>query len=426
MQRAPYVGISLHAQDGRRVGADDIVQTVTLEIGAGKLLGGFRLPPVRVLEQQLGISKNTVQAAYDELVARGLVESRKREGIFVLGPGATEEHRGAVRQAVKPDFSPPLMPLHPSLPPEAIRLSDVFIDADLLPRDRIADCVRSVLHSPGLAPHYDAKGYGPLRECIAQRLTRRGLSVDADQVVVTTGSQQALDIVARCLSKRRIAVESPVYSNALRLFESLSCEVIDLPFDPFEPLPMQAWRRRFVEHRPSACYAITSYQNPTGYCYSTQELLELVDLANETGTALIEDDWGSDMLSGSEYRPSLRALAGDNVIYIQQLYQEAVAFSSCGLSRRAACTGARAGGRQACRDLGQRVAQRSGSVRVPRPWLLRRTPRRPAACAGRALWPLSRDAAGTDAARGPVDPPWWGADLVARVATIDGLRCREG
>ena len=86
MSRPPYLG--LHVASGeRRATAADIVASVQREIASGALPAGSRLPPVRALEKQLGLSKNTAQAAYDELVARGLVEAREREGVFVLAAG---------------------------------------------------------------------------------------------------------------------------------------------------------------------------------------------------------------------------------------------------------------------------------------------------------------------------------------------------
>jgi len=83
MSRPPYVGFHVATGD-RRVTAADIVASVAREIASGVLPAGSRLPPVRALERQLGLSKNTAQAAYDELCARGLVEAREREGVFVL------------------------------------------------------------------------------------------------------------------------------------------------------------------------------------------------------------------------------------------------------------------------------------------------------------------------------------------------------
>src|SRR5256885_15815752 len=83
MSRIPFVGLHV-VPSGRRATSSDIVASVQREILGGGLPAGSRLPPVRALEKQLGLSKNTAQAAYDELVARGLVEAREREGVFVL------------------------------------------------------------------------------------------------------------------------------------------------------------------------------------------------------------------------------------------------------------------------------------------------------------------------------------------------------
>jgi GntR family transcriptional regulator/MocR family aminotransferase len=265
---------------------------------------------VRVLEQQLGISKTTVQVAYDELMARGVVETREREGVFVIG-GV-----GAVATPPLPVLRP--MPaLGPGTPRgKGTNLSAVFIDPDLLPHDRLAECARSVLRAPGLATHYDPQGYPPLREAIAKRLQARAMDVDPDEVIITTGSQQALDIVARALEVRRIGVEDPVYAYARLLFENLGLALTPLRLDPFRGIDLDAWDRALAATRPGLVYAISAFQNPTGYSYASHELAGLLALAERHQFAILEDDWGSDMLSGSEYRPMLRVLGGKHVLYV--------------------------------------------------------------------------------------------------------------
>src|SRR5262249_21319561 len=194
MSRAPYIGFHV-APGERRTTAADIVASVQREIASGALPAGARLPPVRALEKQLGLSKNTAQAAYEELVARGLVEAREREGIFVLAPAAMAVPAPIAALPLPAIVAPPLA--RPDMPPKGtIPLSTVFIDPALLPSDRIAECARSVLRER-MPSHYDHQGYVPLREAIAKRLSLRGLDVEADEVIVTTGSQQSLDIVAR-------------------------------------------------------------------------------------------------------------------------------------------------------------------------------------------------------------------------------------
>jgi len=312
MSRPPYIG--LHVASGeRRATAADIVASVQREIAGGGLPAGSRLPPVRALEKQLGLSKNTAQAAYDELVARGLVEAREREGVFVLAAARTDAPPPIAAPPLAAFVSPPLGPQE--VPVRGMTmLSTVFIDPELLPTERIAECARSVLRErmPSL---YDAQGYRPLREAIARRLTARGLEVEPDEIVVTTGSQQSLDIVARSLTTRRIAVESPVYGYAKLLFESLGHELIGLHLDPFHGIDLERWDRALAR-RPALAYLISSFQNPTGYSYTSAELRGVLELAERHGVAILEDDWGSDMLSDGEYRPMLRMLGGRRVLYV--------------------------------------------------------------------------------------------------------------
>lgn len=312
MSRTPYVGLHV-ATGSRRATAADIVASVQREIAAGSLPAGSRLPPVRALERQLGLSKNTAQAAYDELVARGLVEAREREGVFVLAASKIERTTPVAAPPLPSLVVPPLM-----RPERSSRgtttLSTVFIDPELLPTERIAECARSVLREK-MPAFYEPQGYRPLREAIARRLAARGLDVEADEIVITTGSQQSLDIVARSLAVRRIALESPVYGYAKLLFESLGCDLVGMRLDPWNGIDLELWERALAT-KPSLAYLIPSFHNPTGYSYSSGELRGVLDLCQRHGVAILEDDWGSDMLSDGEYRPMLRMLGGKNVLYV--------------------------------------------------------------------------------------------------------------
>jgi DNA-binding transcriptional MocR family regulator len=312
MSRVPYVGLQI-AASGSRVSAADIVACVVHEVSSGRLAPGGRLPPVRVLEKQLGLSKNTAAAAYDELMARGIVIGREREGVFIAAARSSFEAT-AIEPPPLPELSAPALPR--AVRPGSLSLSEVFIDPALLPTAKLAECARSVLHRPGLASHYDAQGYPPLRSAIAARLSARGLDVTADEIVITTGSQQSLDIVARSLTRRVVAIESPGYALGKRLFESLQLEVVGLRLDPFAPIDLEQWERQLASHRPALASLITSFHNPTGYSYSSADMLAVLELCRRHQVAILEDDWGSDMLSDGEYRPMLRHYGGKNVLYI--------------------------------------------------------------------------------------------------------------
>ena len=145
MGRSPYIRLRVD-----EASAAGIVASVHREIASGALPPGSRLPPVRALEKQLGLSKNTAQAAYDELVARGLVEAREREGVFVLASERVAAPVGLASPPL-PAFVPPPLPRPDAPAPGAIALSTVFIDPELLPTERIAECARSVSNPGGCA-----------------------------------------------------------------------------------------------------------------------------------------------------------------------------------------------------------------------------------------------------------------------------------
>jgi DNA-binding transcriptional MocR family regulator len=320
MARQPYLRINFNRQNpGRPLSVNQIVTAIKEQMAMDKVAPGCRLPPVRVLAHQLGISKNTVQIAYDELAAQGLVESKQRVGLFV----ASDAPPKTVARTAK---VPP--PAFVSLPPryaaerrpkavdEPIDLSSVFIDPELLPRERLASCFRAVAKQPKMQVAYHPQGFLPLRQIIAERLRARGIAASAEDIVTTAGSQQALDTVCRALICKRIATENPTYELGKLLFGMNHVETVGLPLDPFSGIDVAVWQRLLAKTRPALVYLTTNFHNPTGYCYATSELQHILDWSQQYGFGILEDDWGSDMLSFSEFRPSLRARGGDGVLYI--------------------------------------------------------------------------------------------------------------
>jgi len=325
--KSPYLRLHIaRSNDSRAFARMDIVAAVRREYDSGKLPTGSRLPPVRVLQHQLGVAKNTAHAAYEELVAQGVVENRQRLGYFVLARGKDRPTAKTTTPAM-----PMLLKVGSGVVRKAkgegknpIRLGSAFIDAELLPRERVAECFRAVLKQQGLPNDYDAQGFPPLRELIAKRLVKRGIPARADDVIITTGSQQALDVVTRALQKRSIATENPAYGIGKQLFEMNQMDVTGLPLDPFVGPDMKVWRKLLALNRPAVLYVTTNFHNPTGYSYSTAELMQLIQLSQELQIGLVEDDWGSDMLSYSEFRPPLRALGGENVLYMNSFTKKLI------------------------------------------------------------------------------------------------------
>ncbi len=314
----PYLRINLGEEySGKRLSMSQIVGAISQQILSDSSLSGCRLPPIRVLAHQLGVSKNTVSAAYEELKAKALIESRGRTGLFI----ATHHRQSPPFQDSKKVPLPALKPVNPigknlERREEMIFLSSVFIDPSLFPKERLANCFRSVLKNPGLASYADPQGFLPLRQKIAQRLRRRGVDAEPEQIITTVGSQQVLDLVCRSMESKVIATENPAYPMGKALFEMNGMKPVGLPVEPFKGIPIDEWEKILRLTRPGLVYLTSNFQNPTGYSYSSYELAQIIEWSQKYGFGILEDDWGSDMLSYSEFKPSLRSLGGENVLYM--------------------------------------------------------------------------------------------------------------
>lgn len=317
MERQPYVRFNFDSENsGRPLKVEQVVAIMRSQIKSDHHNRGCRLPPVRALAHQLGLSKNTIQTAYDELRAQGIVESKDRSGFFVaegeeprsfdnpLNVPGPEFKKIAYIGYVKPKQN------------NLISLSSVFVDPRILPKEKLSACFRSVLKSPGIPEFNDPQGMPALREKIALRLRDRGMDVDADHIIITNGSQQAIDLVTRALATKVIATEDPAYWLGKYLFEMNGIKTVGLPIDPFKGLDEKVWQSRLAESKPGLVYLTTNFQNPNGYSYSSVELSKIVHWAREFNFGILEDDWGAEMLSYSEFKPGLRAMGGNNVLYL--------------------------------------------------------------------------------------------------------------
>lgn len=174
--------------------------------------------------------------------------------------------------------------------PGVISLAGGLPSPDTFPVEAMREAAQRVLHeSPREALQYAAsEGYGPLREWVAGHLAEQGLRVEASQVLITTGSQQGLDLVGKVLvdAGSRVAVESPTYLGALQAFTPYEPEFVSVDCDDDGPLPegLEAARgARFL-------YVLPNFQNPSGRCMSEARRAALVERAIALDLPLIEDN----------------------------------------------------------------------------------------------------------------------------------------
>jgi 2-aminoadipate transaminase len=200
--------------------------------------------------------------------------------------------------------------------PGIISLAGGLPSPDSFPIDAMREASARVLRdSPREALQYAAsEGYGPLREWVATQMAAQGLRVDASQVLITTGSQQGLDLVGKVLidAGSTVAVESPTYLGALQAFGPYEPEVVTVPCDDDGPLPAGlavAKGARFL-------YMLPNFQNPSGRCMGESRRAALVDAARAIGLPIVEDNPYGDLWFDAEPPPSLASRWPEGTVYL--------------------------------------------------------------------------------------------------------------
>ena len=282
---------------------------------AGRLAPGARLPATRSLARELGCSRNTVLAAVEQLVAEGYLEGRVGSGTYVSGVLPEELLAAKARDAAAPRPSAPrrglsargrtLAGVLQPRPPRHKTFVAGLADLDAFPFDLWGRALaRTWRHPPrSLLSHGDAAGYLPLRRAIVAYLKAvRAVDCLPEQVVITSGAQQALDLAARTLLEPGDAVwlEEPGYPGLRGPLVANGARLVPVPVDA-EGLSLEAGRRL----APAARMAVVtpSHQYPLGVAMTLARRLALLDWARSGGAWILEDDFDS------EYRYAGRPLA---------------------------------------------------------------------------------------------------------------------
>ncbi|MGH8516332.1 MAG: PLP-dependent aminotransferase family protein [Panacagrimonas sp.] len=313
--------------DGEGTLVEQLVRALRAEIQ--KSGQGARMPPTRVLAKDLGVSRNTVIAAYAELANEGLIASHFGGGSFVSGlekaarpePAAPEDAAAAAPRLSEfaerlrfLDASPILE--RPELQYDFRYGLPVVGDFPFVAWSRIV-ARRATIASVSVLGYGDAAGYRPLRIEIAEYLRRaRGIVCSPDQVVIVSGSQQALDLTARILINRgdHVALEEPTYEGARQVFAAAGARVVSVPVDrdglEVSQLPAHSPRCRVL-------YVTPSHQFPTGAVLSAPRRAALLEWARAHGSYIIEDDYDGELRYDVRNIEAIKgADADDRVIYV--------------------------------------------------------------------------------------------------------------
>jgi len=293
-------------------------------IRAGVLRPGDRLPSVRQARASRGVSSSTVFQAYYLLEAQGLVRARERSGYYVAaGAGQRPPEPEASSQpeddAVSLDVSERVFEiLESTMVREVVPLGSAFPSPLLFPLQRLGRVMAASAQQldPWSAVDDLTPGNARLRRQIARRYLADGVHVPVDEIVITNGALEALNLCLQAATRPgdAVLIESPTFYAALQALERNGLEAIEVPTHPREGIELDALERAILRHRPRACWLMTGFQNPLGSLMPDAKKKALVELLARHEVLLIEDDVYGELYFGDKRPPPAKAFDTQGIV----------------------------------------------------------------------------------------------------------------
>lgn len=309
-------------------GSRDLLRTVHRQLRAaileGRLQAGLRLPSTRAFAKSLGISRNTVVAAYDLLLSEGYLVIRPGSGTYVAeGMLHDSQYRAPVSDGLNDvrlnEFWRDPPPVFPKSPTKSFRY-DFRVgvpDKTLFPfavwRRLSARVLRPLIRNP--AAYSETEGREALRVAITKHISyARAVSCLAENVIVTAGAQQAFDLLSRILvtpSQTVVAVEEPGYPPVRAAFTAAGAKIVGVPVDG-EGIMVD-----LLPNDTKVIYVTPSHQSPLGVTLSARRRVALLDFARVYGAVIIEDDYDGEFRFNGRPLDALQTLdRNESVFYV--------------------------------------------------------------------------------------------------------------
>ncbi|URJ61647.1 PLP-dependent aminotransferase family protein [Paenibacillus polymyxa] len=320
---------------------EQVIHYVTVRIDRGDWQTDMKLPSVRSLAQELGVHRLTVFRAYQELKQRGLVYVRDKSGYYVHASQATGHAKYAGYSGhTSIDLTIHSKSAHAADDPSVsawrgmdgltrvqsvnanFQFSKALIDPSLLPNRFWGELMMQVFEKhPKVAATYSAvQGDTELREAMAQHFSvDKHFALSPDEVMITSGAQQAIDLIARSLlhTGDRVLIERPAYGPAMEIFRRQGARLTMTDIRP-EGYDMDQIEWCMKTEKPRLFYMNPTFHNPTGFTVPDEQRKRLPELAERYGCLIVEDDSTYDISFGQ--KPPSPIFAYDvsgSVVYIR-------------------------------------------------------------------------------------------------------------
>ncbi|WP_223069095.1 PLP-dependent aminotransferase family protein [Paenibacillus caui] len=277
---------------------EKLIASIKEKIMKGEIKSGGKMPSIRELCSTFGCSSSTAVRAYASLKEEGWVYAVEGSGYYLIGGTKAEPLRSSPTD-----------------------WSGTTLDAGSLPYSEFEPCVSQALgkYKDQLFTYSDPQGLYSLREAIRKHLQDVQVFCEADRVFVTTGSQQALNLLAAMdfpSGKIHVAVEQPTYSGMLRSLNLNRINAIGVARDT-AGLDMNGLENIFRSGNVKFFYTVSRYSNPLGLSYGKEEKLKMLELAEKYDVFIVEDDYLGGLDNSTKSPPIYALDSNDRVIYVQ-------------------------------------------------------------------------------------------------------------
>lgn len=272
---------------------------------------GDKLPSVRVVCEEYGISMGTAFQAYYHLEGKGLIEARPKSGYYVRFnnkrfpaiPTSTQPEQKVNEVSVKEMIGKIFSNI---MAKDVINFSVAAPQVQLLPAAKLNKSVIHALRSTKdhCISYEDVQGNMELRKQVAKLAFNWSGKVRADDVVITAGCMEALAMCLKAVTQQgdTVAIESPTYFGIFQILENLGLKVIEIPSDSIEGINVSRLEKAIKKFKIKACVLITNFSNPLGSCIPDEQKKQLVEMITKHKVPLIEDEIYGELYFG-KHRP---------------------------------------------------------------------------------------------------------------------------
>jgi len=288
----------------------------------GELEQHSKLPPIRRLASFLNVNNSTIVHSYNLLEREGYVYKKVGSGTFVSPrKGKDFENEILLKKYPIDETLTGFEQEQINIREDMISFASATPTYDLFPVEDFKDLLNEVLDRDRgeVFGYHESQGYYPLRKSLANYLAEYDIDTNPDHIQIISGAQQGIDIISKAFVEYNdtVLVESPTYTGAIATFQSRGAKIVPVRILE-DGIDIRLFEESIQIYRPKLCYLMPNFQNPTGYSYTKEKKLAIMEIAKKYDLLIVEDDYLSDFNFYSSDCCSLKSLDENNtIIYIK-------------------------------------------------------------------------------------------------------------